>query len=84
MLEALNILEGFKLKEMGRNSAVSARDHRVAEVRSRIERACRRSEIRAEHPDAGAASKEYASVRRTQIDPNHAIAESPRPATRAA
>ena len=81
MLEALNILEGFKLKEMGRNSAPYL--HAITES-LKLSFADRNAYVGDPKfvpniPMQALLSKEYATVRRTQIDPNHAIVGEPAP-----
>jgi gamma-glutamyltranspeptidase/glutathione hydrolase len=81
MLEALNILEGYDLKEMGRNSAPYL--HAVTES-LKLSFADRNTYVGDPKfvpniPMAGLLSKEYAAVRRTQIDPNRAIVGEPAP-----
>ena len=81
MLEALNILEGYKLKEMGRNSAPYL--HAIAES-LKLSFADRNAYVGDPKfvpniPMQALLSKEYAAVRRTQIDPNRAIAGEPAP-----
>ena len=81
MLEALNILEGFKLREMGRNSAPYL--HAIAEA-LKLSFADRNAYVGDPKfvpniPMRALLSKEYAAVRRSQIDPNRAIAGEPAP-----
>src|SRR4051812_267151 len=81
MLEALNILEGYKLKEMGRNSAPYL--HAVTEA-LKLSFADRNAYVGDPKfvpniPMKELLSKEYAAARRTQIDPNRAIAGEPVP-----
>lgn len=81
MLEALNILEGYALKEMGRNSAPYL--HAIAES-LKLSFADRNAYVGDPKfvpniPMQALLSKEYAAVRRTQIDPNRAIAGEPAP-----
>jgi gamma-glutamyltranspeptidase / glutathione hydrolase len=81
MLEALNILEGYKLKEMGRNSAPYL--HAVTEA-LKLSFADRNAYVGDPKfvpniPMKELLSKEYAAVRRTQIDPNRAIKGEPVP-----
>jgi gamma-glutamyltranspeptidase/glutathione hydrolase len=81
MLEALNILEGYKLKEMGRNSAPYL--HAITES-LKLSFADRDAYVGDPKfvrniPMQALLSKEYAAVRRTQIDPNRAIAGEPAP-----
>jgi gamma-glutamyltranspeptidase/glutathione hydrolase len=81
MLEALNILEGYDLKAMGRNSAPYL--HAVTEA-LKLSFADRNTYVGDPKfvpniPMAQLLSKEYASVRRTQIDPNRAIVGEPAP-----
>jgi gamma-glutamyltranspeptidase/glutathione hydrolase len=75
MLEALNILEGYDLKAMGRNSVPYL--HAVTEA-LKLSFADRNAYIGdpkfvPDIPLAQLLSKEYAGIRRTQIDPNRAI-----------
>jgi gamma-glutamyltranspeptidase/glutathione hydrolase len=81
MLEALNILEGYDLKAMGRNSAQYL--HTVTEA-LKLSFADRNTYVADPKfvpniPMAALLSKEYAAARRTQIDPNRAIAGEPAP-----
>ncbi|HEV3060241.1 MAG TPA: gamma-glutamyltransferase [Vicinamibacterales bacterium] len=81
MLEALNILEGYDLKAMGRNSAPYL--HAVTEA-LKLSFADRNTYVGDPKfvpniPLAALLSKEYATARRTQIDPNHAIVGEPAP-----
>ncbi|HET6957410.1 MAG TPA: gamma-glutamyltransferase [Vicinamibacterales bacterium] len=81
MLEALNILEGYNLKEMGRNSAPYL--HAVTEA-LKLSFADRNAYVGDPKfvpniPMKELLSKEYAAVRRTQIDPNRAIKGEPVP-----
>ena len=81
MLEALNILEGYKLKEMGRNSAPYL--HAITES-LKLSFADRDAYVGDPKfvpniPMQALLSKEYAAIRRTQIDPNRAIAGEPAP-----
>ncbi len=81
MLEALNILEGFKLKEMGRNSAPYL--HAITES-LKLSFADRNAYVGDPKfvpniPMQALLSKEYATIRRTRIDPNHAIVGEPAP-----
>ena len=81
MLEALNILEGYNLKEMGRNSAPYL--HTITES-LKLSFADRNAYVGdpkfVPHiPMPELLSKEYAAVRRRQIDPDHAIAGEPAP-----
>jgi len=81
MLEALNILEGYNLKEMGRNSGPYL--HAVTEA-LKLSFADRNAYIGDPKfvpniPMAQLLSKEYAAVRRSQIDPNRAILGEPAP-----
>jgi gamma-glutamyltranspeptidase / glutathione hydrolase len=81
MLEALNILEGFKLKEMGRNSAPYL--HAITES-LKLSFADRNAYVGdpkfvPDIPMRGLLSKEYAAMRRSQIDPSRAIAGEPAP-----
>src|SRR4051794_39434861 len=76
MLEALNILEGYDLKAMGRNSAPYL--HAVTET-LKLSFADRNAYVGDPKfvpniPMRELLSKEYAAARRTQIDPNRAIA----------
>src|SRR5882672_9505989 len=75
MLEALNILEGYPLKEMGRNSAPYL--HAVTEA-LKLSFADRNAYVGDPKfvpniPMPQLLSKEYAAIRRSQIDPNRAI-----------
>ncbi len=79
MLEALNILEGYDLKAMGRNSAPYL--HAVTEA-LKLSFADRDAYVGDPKfvppiPMQELLSKEYATVRRGQIDPNRAIAGEP-------
>jgi gamma-glutamyltranspeptidase/glutathione hydrolase len=81
MLEALNILEGYQLKEMGRNSAPYL--HAITEA-LKLSFADRNAYVGDPKfvpniPMKALLSKEYAAARRTQIDPNRAIAGEPAP-----
>src|SRR5262249_37214819 len=81
LLEALNILEGFDLKQMGRNSAPYL--HAVTEA-LKLSFADRNAFVGDPKfvpniPMAALLSKEYAAARRSQIDPNRAIAGEPAP-----
>jgi gamma-glutamyltranspeptidase/glutathione hydrolase len=81
MLEALNILEGYDLKAMGRNSAPYL--HAIAEA-LKLSFADRNAYVGDPKfvpniPMAALLSKEYAAVRRAQIDPNRAIVGEPAP-----
>src|SRR4051812_26696124 len=81
MLEALNILEGYDLKAMGRNSAPYL--HAITES-LKLSFADRNAYVGDPKfvptiPMAALLSKEYAAVRRARIDPNHAIAGEPAP-----
>ncbi len=81
MLEALNILEGYDLKAMGRNSVPYL--HAVTEA-LKLSFADRNAYVGDPKfikniPMAALLSKEYAAARRTQIDPNHAIVGEPVP-----
>jgi gamma-glutamyltranspeptidase/glutathione hydrolase len=81
MLEALNILEGYNLKEMGRNSVSYL--HAVTEA-LKLSFADRNAFVGDPKfvkniPMAALLSKEYAAARRTQIDPNKAIVGEPLP-----
>jgi gamma-glutamyltranspeptidase/glutathione hydrolase len=81
MLEALNILEGYDLKAMGRNSAPYL--HVITEA-LKLSFADRNAYVGDPKfvpniPMAQLLSKEYATARRSQIDPNRAIAGEPAP-----
>ena len=81
MLEALNILEGYNLKEMGRNSAPYL--HAITES-LKLSFADRNAYVGDPKfvpniPMRALLSKEYAAVRRAQIDPNRAIVGEPAP-----
>jgi gamma-glutamyltranspeptidase/glutathione hydrolase len=81
MLEALNILEGLKLKEMGRNSGPYL--HAITES-LKLSFADRNAYVGdpkfvPDIPMRALLSKEYAAVRRSQIDPSRAIAGEPVP-----
>jgi gamma-glutamyltranspeptidase/glutathione hydrolase len=81
MLEALNILEGFKLHDMGRNSAPYL--HAITEA-LKLSFADRNAYVGDPKfvpniPMQALLSKEYAAVRRAQIDPDRAIAGEPAP-----
>jgi len=81
MLEALNILEGYNLKELGRNSVPYL--HAVTES-LKLAFADRNAFVGDPKfvkniPMAALLSKEYAAARRTQIDPNKAIVGEPLP-----
>ena len=81
MLEALNILEGYKLKEMGRNSAPYL--HAITEA-LKLSFADRNAYVGDPKfvpniPMKELLSKEYAAARRTLIDPNRAIVGEPAP-----
>ena len=81
MLEALNILEGYDLKAMGRNSAPYL--HAVTEA-LKLSFADRNAYVGdpkfvPDIPMKELLSKEYAAARRTQIDPNRAIVGEPAP-----
>jgi gamma-glutamyltranspeptidase / glutathione hydrolase len=81
MLEALNILEGYDLKQMGRNSAPYL--HAVTEA-LKLSFADRNTYVGdpkfvPDIPMAALLSKDYAAARRKQIDPNRAIAGEPAP-----
>jgi gamma-glutamyltranspeptidase / glutathione hydrolase len=81
MLEALNILEGYQLKEMGRNSAPYL--HAITEA-LKLSFADRNAYVGDPKfvpniPMKELLSKEYATARRTQIDPNRAIVGEPTP-----
>jgi gamma-glutamyltranspeptidase/glutathione hydrolase len=81
MLEALNILEGYKLKEMGRNSAPYL--HAITEA-LKLSFADRNAYVGDPKfvpniPMQQLLSKEYAAIRRSQIDPNRAIVGEPAP-----
>jgi gamma-glutamyltranspeptidase / glutathione hydrolase len=72
-LQILNILEGFDLKSMGRNSAETL--HVMIEAKKIVwaDRAKFYADPEfAKIPLAGLLSKEYAAERRKLIDPNHA------------
>jgi gamma-glutamyltranspeptidase/glutathione hydrolase len=81
MLEALNILEGYDLKAMGRNSVPYL--HAVTEALklSFVDRNAYVGDPKfvPPIPMAQLLSKEYAAARRTQINPDHAIAGEPAP-----
>jgi gamma-glutamyltranspeptidase/glutathione hydrolase len=79
MLEALNILEGFNLRYMGHNSAPYL--HLVTEA-LKLSFADRNKYVGDPKfvppiPMRELLSKEYAAVRRAQIDPDHAIEGEP-------
>ena len=81
MLEALNILEGYKLKEMGRNSAPYL--HAITEA-LKLSFADRNAYVGdpkfvPDIPMKELLSKEYAAARRAAIDPNKAIVGEPAP-----
>lgn len=81
MLEALNILEGYDLKSMGRNSVPYL--HAIAEA-LKLSFADRNAYVGDPKfvpniPMAELLSKEYAATRRAQIDPNRAIVGEPAP-----
>jgi gamma-glutamyltranspeptidase/glutathione hydrolase len=81
MLEALNILEGYDLKAMGRNSAPYL--HAVTEA-LKLSFSDRNAYVGDPKfvpniPMTQLLSKEYAAIRRSQIDPNHAIVGEPAP-----
>ena len=81
MLEALNILEGYDLKAMGRNSAPYL--HAITES-LKLSFADRNAYVGdpkfvPDIPMPALLSKEYAALRRAQIDPNRAIAGEPGP-----
>jgi len=81
MLEALNILEGYDLKALGRNSVAYL--HAVTEA-LKLSFADRNAYVGDPKfikniPMTALLSKEYAAARRTQIDPNRAIAGEPVP-----
>lgn len=81
MLEALNILEGFNLRYMGHNSAPYL--HLVTEALKLSfadrDRYVGDPKFVTGIPMHELLSKEYAAVRRAQIDPNHAIEGEPAP-----
>ena len=81
MLEALNILEGYDLKAMGRNSVPYL--HAVTEA-LKLSFADRNAYVGdpkfvPDIPMAQLLSKEYAAARRTQINPDRAIVGEPAP-----
>jgi len=81
MLEALNILEGYNLKEMGRNSAPYL--HAITES-LKLSFADRNAYVGDPKfvpniPMQALLSKEYAGLRRAHIDPNRAIVGEPAP-----
>jgi gamma-glutamyltranspeptidase/glutathione hydrolase len=81
MLEALNILEGYQLKEMGRNTVPYL--HAVTEA-LKLSFADRNAFVGdpkfvPDIPMAKLLSKEYAAARRSRIDPDRAIAGEPAP-----
>src|SRR5436309_9053377 len=81
MLEALNILEGFDLHAMGHNSAPYL--HAVTEA-LKLSFADRNKYVGDPKfvptiPMKALLSKEYATTRRAQIDPNRAIVGEPAP-----
>src|SRR5436853_3290318 len=72
-LEILNILEGFDLKSMGRNSAETLHAMIEAKKLAWADRAKFYADPDfAKIPLAGLLSKKYAAERRKLIDPNHA------------
>jgi gamma-glutamyltranspeptidase/glutathione hydrolase len=72
-LQILNILEGFDLKSMGRNSAETLHAMIEAKKIAWADRAKFYADPEfAKIPLAGLLSKEYAAERRKLIDPNHA------------
>jgi len=72
-LQILNILEGFDLKSMGRNSAETLHVMIEAKKIAWADRAKFYADPEfAKIPLAGLLSKEYAAERRKLIDPNHA------------
>jgi len=81
MLEALNILEGFDLREMRHNSAPYLHAITEALKLSFADRNAYIGDPKFVHdmPVASLLSKEYATMRRTQIDPNRAIVGEPAP-----
>jgi gamma-glutamyltranspeptidase / glutathione hydrolase len=81
MLEALNILEGYDLKQMGRNSAPYL--HVVTEA-LKLSFADRNAYVGDPKfvpniPMQALLSKEYAALRRAQINPDRAIVGEPAP-----
>ena len=81
MLEALNILEGFDLRQMGHNTAPYL--HAVTEA-LKLSFADRNKYVGDPKfvpniPMKALLSKEYAAARRRAIDPNRAIAGEPAP-----
>jgi gamma-glutamyltranspeptidase/glutathione hydrolase len=81
MLEALNILEGYDLKQMGRNSAPYL--HAVTEA-LKLSFADRNAYVGDPKfvpniPMQALLSKEYAALRRAQINPDRAIEGEPAP-----
>jgi gamma-glutamyltranspeptidase len=81
MLEALNILEGFDLRQMGHNTAPYL--HAVTEA-LKLSFADRNKYVGDPKfvpniPMKALLSKEYAATRRRAIDPNRAIAGEPAP-----
>ncbi|MCU1384823.1 MAG: Gamma-glutamyltransferase [Acidobacteria bacterium] len=81
MLEALNILEGYDLKAMGRNSAPYL--HAITES-LKLSFADRNAFVGDPKfvpgiPMQALLSKEYAALRRARIDPDHAIIGEPAP-----
>src|SRR5438552_15236189 len=81
MLEALNILEGFNLKNMGHNSAPYL--HAITES-LKLSFADRNKYVGDPKfvpniPMRTLLSKEYAAARRAAIDPNRAIEGEPAP-----
>jgi gamma-glutamyltranspeptidase/glutathione hydrolase len=81
MLEALNILEGYNLKEMGRNTAPYL--HAITEA-LKLSFADRNTFVGDPKfvpniPMPALLSKEYAALRRARIDPAHAIVGEPAP-----
>jgi gamma-glutamyltranspeptidase/glutathione hydrolase len=81
MLEALNILEGFDLREMRHNSAPYLHAITEALKLSFADRNAYIGDPKFIHdmPVAPLLSKEYATMRRTQINPNRAIVGEPAP-----
>lgn len=81
MLEALNILEGYDLKQMGRNSAPYL--HAITEA-LKLSFADRNAYVGDPKfvpniPMQALLSKEYAALRRAQINPDRAIVGEPAP-----
>ena len=81
MLEALNMLEGYNLKAMGRNSAPYL--HAITES-LKLSFADRNAFVGdpkfvTNIPMRALLSKEYATIRRGQIDPDRAIVGEPAP-----